>query len=99
MGGLCSGRSDTPTSLEPPAHYHKNHDKTVGAPKNSAGVALHTDEYSLGGSQAKLEMVDTTPVKNIKVEEYLKKDTPQETAEIKDGSAITLETNDSVAKK
>lgn len=53
MGGLCSGRSDNPTSLEPPKSNSKGNEYEIGIPKahggdkNTAGVALHLDEYSL----------------------------------------------------
>jgi hypothetical protein len=58
MGALCSGRSENPSSLEPPkSNLKANGDSATGVPKshstNKAGVALHTDEYSLS-PQAKL---------------------------------------------
>lgn len=97
MGGLCSGRSDTPTSLEPPRNNTKGgNDQSVGVPKiqygekNKAGISLNTEDYMLNTpkeSTGKLQMEDTGAAKNIKVEEYLKQSTPNESQATKDDFA------------
>lgn len=78
MGALCSGKSENPNSLEPPRTNGKSpNNQVIGVPKGAtsdkgfSGAASINDGQTVQ-SNGNLALVDTTPVKNIKVEEHFK---------------------------